>query len=188
MKVQATLLPPGRGAVTPLHQFSYKDNYLVSKTGKVLEVPDNKDNEGEKVQAAARDLSRTLNLNQKWNIIYVDGKDGKPGKGPKDYEKEWGFEPNRPFYIVSRSYMKRVITAQANKIVYMKNRNDDDEAQQWTFDPVSKTIRNVKHTKEGRKFLSLDIRNSNNLYLYETDSRWYQMFRYNGKNVEDAKE
>jgi hypothetical protein len=54
---------------------------------------------------------------------------------------EFGFHINRPFYIVSRLPMKRVVECVgANNIVlkrYYKNRI----AQQYFFDGVSKTIR-----------------------------------------------
>jgi len=51
----------------------------------------------------------------------------------------------------------------------------------WTFDQVSKTIKSVAYTSK-----SLDVRNTN-LYTYTTDSRWYQLFKYNGKTLIDSR-
>jgi hypothetical protein len=143
-----------------------------------MEVPSSKDNEGEYITTANKGEGR----NQKWNIKYVDGKDkgDEPGKGDKN--ENFGFIVGRPFYIVSKSYMRRVFSAQSNKLVYTKARKEGDDAQKWFFDQKSKTIRNVKYTKIQDKDHSLDISKTNNLYLSPTDSRWYQMFKYEEKD------
>jgi len=44
--------------------------------------------------------------NQKWNVIYTDSIEKPDYKG---LNKDFGFEANRPFYIVSRMAMNRVI-------------------------------------------------------------------------------
>jgi hypothetical protein len=95
-----------------------------------MEVPNSKDNEGEYISTANKDDGR----NQKWNIKYVDGKDGgdEPGQGEKN--QEFGFIVGRQFYIVSKSYMRRVFSAQSNKLVYTKARKEDDDSQKWFFD------------------------------------------------------
>jgi len=76
--------------------------------------------------------------NQQWNVIYLD----KANKTRTDgFNEDFGWEINRPFYMVSRLPMRRVIEAVgANNMVikrYVKGRL----GQQFYFDEASKTIR-----------------------------------------------
>jgi len=78
------------------------------KNGKALDVKDNKDVEGQAVTVATKGTGR----NQQWNVIYVD----KAGK--EDTNKvtdDYGIQAGRPFYIMSRMYMQRVLYYQAGK-------------------------------------------------------------------------
>lgn len=92
---------------------------------------------------------------------------------------------NRPFYIVSRLPMNRVLELQPSKgPVRIRNYVPNRQSQQWIFDQ-SKTIRSVQE-----KALSLEIENqgkSNNLKTESTNSRWYQLFRYNNANIVNEK-
>ena len=101
---------------------------------RVLDVYQGKDNEAQKVVVYKRHGRR----NQKWRIEYLDQK--KQGQ-TKGMVKDFGFYANRPFYFRSRLPMQRVMECiGANNIVlkrWVKNRT----AQQFYFDPVSKTIR-----------------------------------------------
>ena len=101
---------------------------------RVLDVYQGKDSEAQKVVVYKRHGGR----NQKWRIQYVD-EAKKPQKG--GLVGDFGFHANRPFYFRSRLPMQRVMECiGANNIVlkrWVKNRT----AQQFYFDPVSKTIR-----------------------------------------------
>lgn len=46
--------------------------------------------------------------NQRWNIVYLDQKAKEQTKG---LNKQFGFHINRPFYIVSKMTMGRVVEA-----------------------------------------------------------------------------
>jgi hypothetical protein len=63
----------------------------------------------------------------------------------------------------------------------MKTVTENDKAFLWTFDQVSKTVKSVQYTSR-----SLDVR-STNLYTYNTDSRWSQLFKYNGEEFIDSR-
>jgi hypothetical protein len=59
------------------------------------------------------------------------------------------------------------------------------KAQQWYFDEVSKTIKN-----NNWKSHSLDIQSnggSTNIRCTTTNSRWWQLFRYQGTAVKNDK-
>jgi hypothetical protein len=88
---------------------------------------------------------------------------------------ERGLHINRPFYIESKLWMQRVISWHSNHQLLIKTRNDGDD-QKWFFDQASKTIKNVKD-----KNRSIDIRGGN-AYAYPTDSRWYQLWKYEGEH------
>jgi hypothetical protein len=55
---------------------------------------------------------------------------------------EFGFHPNRPFYLRSRMPFKRVIGMHGNAHLYFYRGKTNNKAHQFWFDPVSKTIRN----------------------------------------------
>jgi hypothetical protein len=104
------------------------------QNGKALDVSGAKDVEGQPVIVHGKNGGS----NQRWNVIYVDKAKPVPTKG---YSDDFGFHINRPFYIVSRLPLKRVVQCHGATHVrlnrYIKNRKD----QQYYFDSVSKTIR-----------------------------------------------
>jgi hypothetical protein len=74
---------------------------------------------------------------------------------------------NKPFYIVSRMWMNRVITVAGGWNLVIQSRTANDKRQMWVFDQVSKTIVSMHDRKR-----SMDVRGGN-AYCYPTDSRWY---------------
>jgi hypothetical protein len=84
-----------------------------------LDVSGNKDVEGQAVIAHKMHNGK----NQQWNVLYLD----KANKTRTDgFNEDFGWEINRPFYMVSRLPMRRVIEAVgANNMVikrYVKGR------------------------------------------------------------------
>jgi hypothetical protein len=59
-------------------------------------------------------------LNQRWSIVYVDKKKAGPSKG---INKNFGFHINRPFYIISRLPMRRVIEVVGGRNVVLRTRH-----------------------------------------------------------------
>lgn len=110
--------------------------------------------------------------NQKWRIIYLDEKEKGQQTG---LNKARGMHINRPFYIVSKLWMNRVISvAGGYNLVIQTRKTADDKRQQWYYEEKSKTIKSVQF-----KDRSIDIRGGN-AYAYKTDSRWYQLWKYDG--------
>jgi len=72
------------------------------QNNKALDVTGGKDVEGQAVIV----WNKHNGANQRWKIIYTDKADKPVAKG---MNKDFGFEVNRPFYIVSRMPMNRVI-------------------------------------------------------------------------------
>jgi len=99
-------------------------------------------------------------------------KENTSSTGPtKGLDNNFGLHRNRPFYFRSRLPMKRLAEAIGASSIKLKRWRKGAKAQQFFFDPVSKTIRS-NHWK-GR---SLDIASSGrsaNLQIYTTNSRWF---------------
>jgi len=104
------------------------------KNGKVLDVSGGKDLEGQAVWVWKKHGGK----NQTWKVVYLDKATAIIKKGVNE---DFGFHVNRPFYIVSRLPMQRVVQAQGNNNIALNRWVKNRAAQQWWFDPVSKTIR-----------------------------------------------
>jgi hypothetical protein len=125
--------------------------------------------EGQKIIVNNRNGNNKNNANQRWKILYVDKAEKNRTKG---FNKEFGLHINRPFYIRSRMPMQRVAECHGANNVWLKRWRKNVRAQQWYFDEVSKTIKSVSN-----KEFSIDIRGGN-ANLQKTDSRHYQLFKY----------
>lgn len=76
-------------------------------TSKVISALKDDDGEGDSVGVAKRQDKKH---SQMWKIIYIDKAEKTRTKGMGDY----GFHINRPFYIVSRMLMKKVVTTNSS--------------------------------------------------------------------------
>jgi hypothetical protein len=85
------------------------------KNGLVVDVAGNRDVEGQNVCV----WRRHNGANQRWTIVYVDSVTDTLTKG---LNKDFGFFINKPFYIVSRLPMKRVVEVVGGRNVVLKNR------------------------------------------------------------------
>jgi len=107
--------------------------------------------------------------NQKWNVIYLDKAKPVPTSG---FDSNFGWHINRPFYMVSRMPMKRVIeTIGANNMV-IKRFAKGRMGQQFFYDGKSKTIRSQQW-----KNYAVEIQSnggSSNVRMTSTiNSRWW---------------
>jgi hypothetical protein len=143
--------------------------FFVNPTNsKVLEIKDNKDEEGQALIVNSRNGDNKKNANQRWKVIYLDKAEAIRTKG---FNKEYGMHINRPFYLRSRMPMQRVAECHGANNVWLKRWRKNTNAQQWYFDEVSKTIKN-NHWKSH----SLDIQSnggSSNIRCTTTNSRWW---------------
>lgn len=100
----------------------------------------------------------------------------------KGLDSDFGFRVNEPFYLRSKLPMQRVMEAVgANNVVikqYYKNRI----AQQFYFDPISKTVKSQQW-----KSYSMDMQGSN-LALRVTNSRWFQLFKWTAPYLRNEKQ
>ena len=101
---------------------------------KALDVSGGKDAEGQSVIV----WNKHNGANQKWKIIYMDKAKPVPTKG---FSEEFGFHISRPFYFVSRMPMKRVAECHGANNIWLRRYRKNVAAQQFFFDPVSKTLR-----------------------------------------------
>ena len=124
---------------------------------------------GEKKHVLDKENVDEVNYYELSKVVYLDTDKGPQKKG---LNKDFGFHCNRPFYMVSRLPMKRVVQSHgANNIAlnrYVKGRN----YQQWTFNCIDKTIRS-NHWKN----YAIEIQSnggSSNLRTTSTiNSRWW---------------
>ena len=94
-----------------------------------------KDTEGQRTKLA----TRSGKTEQLWKIVYLDKKDADITKG---LHPDFGLHCNRPFYLVSRLPMNRVIEMQGGTNIVLKRFTKNRLAQKFSFDCVSKTVRN----------------------------------------------
>jgi len=118
--------------------FSYEGGFFSNMwDNRVLDVSGGKDAEAQKVVVYKRHGGK----NQKWQVRYVDEIKDVQTKG---LVGDFGFHANRPFYFRSRLPMQRVMECiGANNLTIRRWRNNT-KAQQFIFDPKSKTIRSVQ--------------------------------------------
>jgi hypothetical protein len=101
---------------------------------KVLDVSGGKDVEGQNVIV----WKSHGGVNQRWRVVYLDKAEKEQTTG---LNKEFGMHCNRPFYLVSRLWMKRVAECQGASNVFLKRYRANQAVQQWYFDCKTKTIR-----------------------------------------------
>jgi len=80
---------------------------------------------------------------QRWKIVYTDEIDKERSEG---FDKEHGLYINRPFYLKSRMPMGRVMESIGASNVTLKKWRNNTKAQQWRFDRVTNTIKNMNWT------------------------------------------
>jgi len=105
--------------------FKYQGEQFINPTNnKVLEVRDNKDEEGQALVIG--NTKSKPDANQRWKIIHVDKAEKVRTKG---FNKEFGFHINRPFYIRSRMPMQRVLECHGANNVWLKRWRKNVRAQ-----------------------------------------------------------
>jgi hypothetical protein len=100
---------------------------------RVLDVYQGKDSEHQKVVVSKRHGRRQ----QKWRVRYVDTVKTQT----KGLVGDFGFYANRPFYLRSRLPMQRVMECIGANNITLRRWRKNTKAQQFYFDPVSKTIK-----------------------------------------------
>jgi len=136
----------------------------VNERGKVFDVYQGKDREGQNVIV----WSRHNGLNQQWDISYADIP-----------EPVVAFKPNQPFIIVNQMKGKRLLTLSEGNFV-IQTRNNSPE-QLFKYDPKSQTI--VMYANQGHS-LSIDhAGRSRDLVGKKTDGAWYQQFVIDGRFI-----
>ena len=144
------------------------------KNYKVLEITGGKDEEGQNVGVGTKNVQQY----QRWKIVYIDKKTKDITKGRN---KNFGFFVNRPFYIMSRMPMHRVMELVGGRNLVIKRLARTRNTQKFVFDQTSKTIRSVAY--KGRSFDIQNAGSSSNLQMWTTNSRWFQLFYLRGNNI-----
>jgi hypothetical protein len=97
----------------------------------------------------------------------------------KKTEEEFGFKYGRPFYIVTQMCSGRAIRVNGRNLVLSRKTNSS--SMQFFFDQKSRTIKSWSNKER-----SIDIQSSgasSNLQIWNTNSQWWQTFRFLGENL-----
>ena len=91
-----------------------------------MDVTGSRDNEGAAVGVA----NRTNGANQRWKVLYTD----KVTVQTKGLDKDFGWQINRPFYIISRLPTNRALEYQSGQYARIRMWSMGRRQQQWVFD------------------------------------------------------
>lgn len=114
--------------------FRRQDAYVVNERGKVIEVQGNIDSENRNIEVR----NKNGQINQQWDIVYVDEWKGEPGKG--ELNEKFGLYVERDFHVVSQLPDNRYIDLINNRNFVIKTSNGRRQ-QVWYFHQESRTIR-----------------------------------------------
>jgi len=107
---------------------------------------------------------------QRWRVVYTDSAEAKAAIKKHGLNRNFGFHINKPFYIISRMYLGRVLEVVGGRNIVIRTRANR-ATQQFTFDGRTKTIQCIAY-----KGQSFDIQNygrSTNVQIWKTSARWF---------------
>lgn len=161
-------------------RFKYTQHYFMNvQDSRVLGVKNGEDAEGAEVVVG----DKKFQIFQKWRIQYVDqAEDAKTSGLYTPYQIHLG----RAFVIRSRLPMQRVVTIVGGRNLVIKTHDRANQNQIFFLNPKTKTITSVASNNK-----SIDIQNSggsNNLQIWSTNARWFQLFKYDNGAIVNVKD
>jgi hypothetical protein len=115
--------------------FSYQNDFVVNEKGKVMEVYQGLDNEGQNIVVSTKN-GKTA---QRWKIVYVSDYKGEPTKGQMN--DKFGLYVERDFHIVSAMGNNKYLDLDnSNRYTVIKTPNGRKQ-QVWYFHQQSLTIK-----------------------------------------------
>lgn len=105
---------------------------------------------------------------QSWKLVYTTDAKKISTKGMNE---EFGMHVNRPFFIVSKMWMERVVECIGGGNLQQRTLNRNSKGQQFFLDPYTNTIKSAQW-----KDRSINIEGngrSNNLFMRTTSARWF---------------
>jgi hypothetical protein len=146
-------------------------HYLTSEKGKVFSVDGGLDNEQRNIVVEQRNDK----VHQRWRVVYVDEYEEEPTKGQMN--KKFGVRVDEDFYVISalgptHRYLDAINNNPSDLVIKSRNIR---RTQVWYFHQKSLTFR-TKYNNQ-----SFNIKNSgksDDMQIYYTNSKWFQIFRY----------
>jgi hypothetical protein len=131
----------------------------------VITIKDRSDKEGQAVIVENKYSNR--NSSQIWRVVYTNamGSEGIRKKGQRSKDGT-GFIVDEPFYFRSRLPMRRVVECVGASNATLKKWAKGRKAQQWRFNPTTKTINGMYWTSY---VLNME---GNYLRCRSTTSKW----------------
>jgi hypothetical protein len=134
------------------------------KNLKVLDVAGGKDEEATNVQVWKKNGSKAQN----WKLTYVKDAAKIQTKG---LNKNFGIEIERPFFLVSKLWMNRVVECVGASNLVLKTLKTTNKGQQFFLDDKTQTIQSFQW--KGRAITIQSNGRSNNLYMTTANARWF---------------
>jgi hypothetical protein len=148
--------------------FKFQSGYFVNiRNKKVISVKDKKDDEAQPVHVENRFGGRHGHSSQRWNVVYTDAMGDQAYDKKGELNAEFGFRVDETFFLRSQLPMQRVAECVGASNVALKKWYKNRRAQEWRFDPVSKTVRNRNWTSY---VFSME---GTNLRCRSMNSRWF---------------
>jgi len=121
------------------------------------------DKEATNVQAA----KKTGSKGQQWKLIYTPDLKIQT----KGLNVNFGLEINRPFFIVSKKWMNRVVECIGASNLTLKTLNRKNKGQQFFLDAFSQTVKSQQWKDRSMTIQSNGA--STNLFMTTTTARWF---------------
>jgi hypothetical protein len=143
---------------------------LINEKGKVMQIlgKDKQDQENSPIGV----FVKNGNEEQLFDMVYADEMPAELKKG--DMNEDFGMLVDTPFQVITQLPSGRYLDLVGRNMV-IKTRNGLT-SQEWFFDQNTRTIKSMKN-----KAWSWDVQSagkSNNMQVYNTNSRWFQLFRW----------
>jgi hypothetical protein len=121
---------------------------------------------------------------QRWNIVYLDGKDKTRTEG---LNKEVGMQIGKPFYLRSKMMFGRVVSYNgSNPYLRLQRHRKGDLGQQFFFDEKSRTIKSMKVKTRGLSIVSRG--RGRRAYMHQkVASRWWELHRFENNRLVNMK-
>ena len=158
--------------------FRMKGAFITNEHGKVVDVSGGKDNENQNIIV----WNKHGGVNQQFDIVYVDEWPAEPKKG--DLNPDFGLYIERPFLIQTAMNSRRYLDLDNSYKMMIKARFQSRTSQVWWFDQKTKTIKSKRYGNKSFNIVSQG--RARDMQVYNTNSQWYQIFKYQNKQFLNA--
>jgi hypothetical protein len=159
--------------------FRYINENIVNARGLVLEIEGNRCKEGGSVIAWKKHNGK----NQRWIVRYEENNGSDIQRKGKD--SYFGFILDEPFYATPKCQGSQAIEVVNGRNLALNKFDRGKETMQFMLESNTKTIKSVAY-KDQSWNIEKDGE-SNNMQIYKTNNRWFQMFKLVGDRIQNER-